>query len=96
MIYATRRPDTQKEDILACLAAHNFPLGMVVCSEGITSNDSGSLRTQLLRLVKEVRSKQVTYYVTSSECHVTSCECHVSLYEGHVTDCVPFMCSGGM
>eukprot|EP00731_Ephydatia_muelleri_P022539 Em0015g122a len=72
LIYATRRPDTQKEDLLTCLATHNFPLGMVVCSEGITSNDSGSLRTQLLRLVKEAKISIHAAYGSSR---------HVPLYQ---------------
>ncbi len=61
IIYISGRPDVQKDSILSFLGSHDFPLGLVVCADSL-STDSQSLKTAYLgRLIKQVRHIQETY-----------------------------------
>ena len=66
ILYITGRPDVQKDYVLSFLGAHGFPLGVVACAEGL-STDSQTVKTLFLaRLIKEASNALMTSMVTAS------------------------------
>lgn len=53
LVYLTGRPDIQKEYIMKFLATNAFPLGVVACSDSI-STDTHTKTLYLARLIREV------------------------------------------
>lgn len=53
LVYLSGRPDMQKEYIMTFLATNAFPLGLVACSDTI-STDSHLKTLYLARLIREV------------------------------------------
>ena len=65
-MYVTSRPDFQKMKVMAWLAEHNFPYGLVTFGNGI-SKDLQRHKTEFLRYLVNDVSNILVYYINTSE-----------------------------
>ena len=58
IVYVTARPSMQKQKVVAWLAQHNFPHGMVFFSDGLSTDPLRQKATHLRSLIDKVRNKK--------------------------------------
>ena len=65
ILYITARPDMQQKKVVAWLAQHNFPHGMVAFMDGLSAEPLRQKANFLKNLVQDVRYHSKKYQLVS-------------------------------